>query len=98
MRAQFVPSVVGHELQSPDATITNSAVERLCSHVAKLIEEPNVGLRLARSTGDLSRFDAGLMMMTACSNLRESLQRMERIQAYWADGARLNLVEVPGGL
>jgi AraC-like DNA-binding protein len=85
-------------LQNPNSTIAADAVERLSLHVAQLIGDPNVGLRLARNTGDVSQFDPGLLMMMACSCLEESLVRMERMQAYWSDGARFALVRLRDGL
>jgi hypothetical protein len=70
-----------HTLQNPDATVPADSVERLSLHVAKLIRDPNVGLRLARSAGDVAHFDPGMLMMMACSCLEESLLRLERMQA-----------------
>ena len=87
-----------HMLQNPDATIATDAVERLSLHVAKLIGEPNVALRLAQQSSDPAQYDPGLLMMMACSCLRESLERMERMQSYWADGARLRLLPLPDGM
>ena len=55
-------------------------------------------LQEARSAGDVASFDPGMLMMMACASLQESLERMERMQTYWADPARITLVPLPGGL
>jgi AraC-like DNA-binding protein len=87
-----------HTLQNPDATVATEAVERLSLHVTKLVGDPNVGLRLAQSSHGPAHFDPGVLMMMACSSLEESLQRMERMQAYWSDGARIRLLPLPDGM
>jgi AraC-like DNA-binding protein len=90
--------IAWHGLQNPDATVASEAVERLSLHVAALLGDPNLGLRTARSASDVTSFDPGLMMLMACSCLEESLQRMERLQAYWTDGARISLLPLADGL
>lgn len=85
-------------LQDPDATIATDAVERLSLHVAQLTGDPNAGLRLAQRPNEPAQLDPGLLMMMACSSLQESLQRMERMQAYWSDGARIQLLALPDGM
>jgi hypothetical protein len=87
-----------HALQNPDATVASAAIEHLSLHVAKVIGDPNVGLQLAQRSTVPARFDPGLLMMMACGSLEESLQRMERMQAYWSDGARIRLLPLPDGM
>lgn len=87
-----------HAVQNPDATIASAAVERLSLHVAKLIGDRNVGLHLAQRSSGPAQLDPGFLMMMACGSLRESLQRMERMQTYWSDGASLQLLPLADGL
>jgi AraC-like DNA-binding protein len=87
-----------HVLQNPDATIATDAVERLSLYVAELVGDPDVGLRLARRPDESAQLDPGFLMMMACSSLQESLERMERMQTYWSDGTRLQLLPLPDGM
>jgi len=87
-----------HALQNPDATVATDAVERLSLHVAKLIGDPNIGLQLAQRPSETSQLDPGFLMMMACSSLQESLQHMERMQTYWSDGARIQLLPLSDGM
>ena len=86
-----------HALQNPDATVPTEAVERLGLLVAQQLGDPNFGLHLARSAGEMASFDPGLLMLMACSRVEESLQRMERWQGYWSDAARLVLLRLQDG-
>lgn len=90
-----------HALQDLDATVATDAVERLSLHVAALTGDPNIGLRLAHRPRESSQLDPGFLMMMACSSLQESLQRMERMermQMYWSDSARIQLLPLPDGM
>lgn len=85
-------------LRDPEGRVPYALAEALGERALELTADANFGLHLAQDVGDVSAYDAGVLMLMASPTVRVALERMERHQRYWGDGERSTLLPVPGGL
>lgn len=85
-------------LADDEARIPYALVDRLAELVARRVDEPNLGLRLAEDVGDPRHMDPGVLLLMASPTIAEALARMVRVQRYWGDGARSQVLAAPDGV
>jgi len=85
------------QLRDASTRVPYALAEQLAMRVLALTADPNLGLHLAHDVRDAPTLDAGVLLMMSSPTLRDALQRMERYQSFWADGARFALLPVERG-
>lgn len=90
--------LVLEQLREPTSRVPYAVVETLGMRVLELTADDYLGLHLAQDVRDAPTFDAGVLLMMSSRTLRDALQRMERYQNYWGDGARYALVASARGM